>query len=152
MKILNVYIDFSIIRGVFEEEFASYSKLFFDCALAGDFKIIVSDILEQELQNSDDIYQDFYSKIPETVIVRVKFDEHAEELAMKYLRANVLSETLVPTYRHIALASTIKADIFLSWDIKNTSNILIRRIYNSVNLLNMLPLLEITYPRVLLGV
>jgi hypothetical protein len=152
MKILNVYIDFSIIRGVFEEEFASYSKLFFGCAIAGDFKIIVSDILEQELQRSADIYQNFYSKIPESAIVKVKFDEHAEELAMKYLSANIPGITSIPVSKHVAVASTIGADIFISWDSQNTANLWIQNMYNSVNLLNKLPLLEIRYPRVLLGV
>ena len=147
MKKQLVYVDTSVIGGVFDEEFSVHSRLFFDKVIAGEYKIIVSDILEQELEKAPDSVLSFFASIPEEAIVRVELNEAADSLASEYLRAQVVGETSRTDCQHIAIASIIDADILVSWNFKHIVNITRIRGYNSVNLLNGYRQLEIRNPR-----
>lgn len=147
MKQQLVYVDTSVIGGVFDEEFSTHSKLFFEKVIAGDYKIIVSDILEQELEKAPDNVLSFFASIPENAMIRVELTEAADSLASEYLRAEVVGATSRADCQHIAIASIINADILVSWNFKHIVNINRIRGYNSVNLLNGYKQLEIRNPR-----
>lgn len=147
MKQQIIYVDTSVIGGFFDEEFAHYTKLFFDRVIAGDFKIIVSDIMEQELEKAPDKVLSFFATLPEDVIIRVELNEAADSLATEYLRAEVVGATSRADCQHIAIASIINADILVSWNFKHIVNINRIRGYNSVNLHNGYKQLEIRNPR-----
>jgi hypothetical protein len=147
MKQQLVYVDTSVIGGVFDEEFSVYSKLFFQRVMAGEYKIIVSDLLEQELEKAPEKVVSFFATIPENAIIRVELNETADALASEYLRAEVVGATSRTDCQHIAIASIINADILISWNFKHIVNINRIRGYNSVNLLNGYKPLEIRNPR-----
>ena len=152
MKLQSIYIDTSVIGGVFDEEFEIHSKLFFDRVIKGEFKIIISDILEQELEKAPDKVLSFYASIPEEAIMRVELNELADSLAEEYLRSKVVGATSRADCQHIALATLVGADILVSWNFKHIVNINRIRGYNSVNLMNGYRALEIRNPRELIGI
>lgn len=47
--IQRVYIDTSVIGGVFDEEFKFFTKIFFERVFKGEIRLMVSDLLEGEL-------------------------------------------------------------------------------------------------------
>lgn len=54
-----VYIDTSVIGGMFDEEFQVFTKLFFDRVFRKEIRLITSDLLEAELVNAPDRFSDF---------------------------------------------------------------------------------------------
>ncbi|HRW98423.1 MAG TPA: hypothetical protein P5280_02985 [Cyclobacteriaceae bacterium] len=152
MKQQLIYIDTSVVGGVFDEEFAHYSKLLFDNVIAGEYKILISDILEQELEQAPDRVVAFFADIPEDVIIRVELTEAADLLAAEYLAADVVGATSRTDCQHIAIATIAGADILVSWNFKHIVNVLRIRGYNSVNLINGFRQLEIRDPRALVGI
>lgn len=152
MKQQLVYIDTSVVGGVFDEEFAHHSKLLFDKVIAGEYKILISDILEQELEQAPDRVVAFFAGIPEDVIIRVELTEAADLLAAEYLAADVVGATSRTDCQHIAIATISGADILVSWNFKHIVNVFRIRGYNSVNLINGFRQLEIRDPRALVGI
>ncbi len=49
MKNVRTYIDTSVFGGVFDEEFESPSKTFFDQIKAGQFILVTSAVVQEEL-------------------------------------------------------------------------------------------------------
>lgn len=49
MKLLNIYIDTSVIGGYYDPEFEESIKLLFEECKKGKYKIIISDLTESEL-------------------------------------------------------------------------------------------------------
>jgi hypothetical protein len=47
-----VYIDTSVVGGIYDIEFDIFTKMFFDKAFRGEIILIVSDLLEEELINA----------------------------------------------------------------------------------------------------
>ena len=75
------------------------------------------------------------------------FDEEADELAFQYISEGKLSKKLLIDARQIAIASINKIDIIVSWNFKHIVNLDRIKLYNSVNLKNGYPLIEIRSPR-----
>ena len=49
-KLTRVYADTSVFGGVFDEEFETASKVFFDAVKKGSFKLITSELVREEIQ------------------------------------------------------------------------------------------------------
>lgn len=148
--IQRVYIDTSVIGGYFDEEFEFYTKLFFEKAAQGKFKIILSDILTTELQGAPDNVIAFFKSIPKGQIEYIDQTEDSILLGEAYLSEGVVGKTSRTDCRHIALATLVNADILVSWNFKHIVNINRIRGYNSVNIKYGHRILEIRTPREIL--
>jgi len=49
-KLIRVYADTSVFGGVFDEEFKTASKAFFDAVRKSKFKLITSELVREEMQ------------------------------------------------------------------------------------------------------
>lgn len=145
-----IYIDTSVIGGYFDEEFAFYTKLFFEKVEQGNFKIIVSDILTTELQGAPDNVVTFFKSISKEHVEQVDQTEHSILLGEEYLNEGVVEKTSRIDCRHIALATLVNADILISWNFKHIVNLTRIRGYNSVNIKHGHRILEIRTPREIL--
>ena len=58
-----------------------------------------------------------------------------------------MTEKYLIDAQHIAIASVFKVDLVVSWNFKHIVNYKKIRLYNSVNLKNGYPLIEIRSPR-----
>ena len=132
--IQRVYIDTSVVGGIYDTEFDVFTKMFFDKALRGEITLLVSDLLEEELLNAPADIKSFFKAIPITKIESVKLTKGAIELAELYIKEKVVGETSRADCRHIALATIYKADVLLSWNFKHIVNLKRIRGYNSINL------------------
>ncbi len=50
--IQRIYIDTSVVGGIYGDEFDIFTKMFFDKAFRGEIKLIISELLENELINA----------------------------------------------------------------------------------------------------
>jgi len=59
-----VYIDTSVIGGMFDEEFKFFTGIFFDRVFKNEIRLIISDLLEGELASAPDWVLEFYKSLP----------------------------------------------------------------------------------------
>lgn len=148
--IQRIYIDTSVVGGIYDSEFDVITKMFFDKVFRGEIKIIISELLENELINAPGQVKDFFKTLPSTQIEFVRLTTAAIELAEIYISEKVVGETSRADCRHIALATLNNADVLVSWNFQHIVNLKRIRGYNSINLREGFHTLEIRSPKELM--
>jgi hypothetical protein len=77
----------------------------------------------------------------------VELTEEARTLAGHYIAAGVISPKMLADARHIGVATVNRVDVLASWNFKHIVNLKRVHGYNSINLREGYPLLEIRSPR-----
>ncbi len=142
-----VYIDTSVVGGYFDDEFADGTIPFFDLIDDGKINIIVSDLLNAELNRAPNFVKNLLKDINEKHIERIELDEEASILADKYIDAKVVGKTSRADCQHIAMATVSKADVLVSWNFKQIVNLEKIRGYNGINYQNGYKMIEIRTPK-----
>ena len=147
MKRLRVYVDTSVIGGCLDEEFSEYSQILIQRARAGEVVLVVSEVTELELAGAREEVRAVLTNLPAEAVERVELTEEARTLAQHYITAGVISPKMLADARHIGIATVQRVDVLASWNFKHIVNL--RRVhgYNSINLREGYPLLEIRSPR-----
>ncbi len=145
--IKRIYIDTSVFGGYFDKEFEKETVAFFQKIFEKRIKVIVSEILELEIYRAPSYIQDFFESIPDNLIERVELTDEVRELSEKYILENVVGKTSRADCQHIALATTNKADVLVSWNFKHIVNLERIRGYNSINFREGYQMIEIRTPK-----
>ncbi|MDR2757514.1 MAG: hypothetical protein LBC20_17615 [Planctomycetaceae bacterium] len=145
-RIRRVYPDTSVVGGIFDDEFRKQTYPFWNAVSNCEIQIIVSDILEKELELAPKQIAVFFENLPESQKEYVKATEESDSLADQYIAAKVVGQTSRDDCRHIAIATISHADVLVSWNFKHIVNV--NRIcgYNAVNMLFGYPQIEIRTP------
>jgi len=132
---MKIYADTSVFGGVFDEEFAQDSRQFFEDVLIGKFSLVISALVEQEIESA-----------PELVIVNfmrfVSTSELAEispavlDLRDAYLSAGIVTPKSTDDATHVALATISQCEIIVSWNFKHIVHFQKIPKYNAVNALH----------------
>lgn len=146
MKI-RVYIDTSVIGGCLDEKFEVASNLLIEKFKKGEMIAVLSDLPLLELQEAPPALQEIVDEIPEDNIEFVELNEESAELTRKYIENGVIGQGKLVDAEHIAIATVNRVDVLVSWNVKHIVNLQKIHGYNSVNLRNGYPLLEIRSPR-----
>ena len=146
MKI-RVYIDTSVIGGCLDEKFEVASNLLIEKFKKGEMIAVLSDLPLLELQEAPPAVQEIVDEIPEDNIEFVELNEESAELTRKYIENGVIGQGKLVDAEHIAIATVNRVDVLVSWNFKHIVNLEKIHGYNSVNLRNGYPLLEIRSPR-----
>ncbi len=135
MKSLTVYLDTSVIGGVFDDEFSVYSKALMDRITSGDVNAFVSDITISEISKAPDFVRDFFDSIMPFLVV-LKVDDEVLGLAESYLKEKIVGKRYFEDSLHIACATVHNLDVLLSWNFKHIVNLnkIVR--FNAVNVVN----------------
>lgn len=148
--IQRVYVDTSVIGGVFDEEFKFFTNIFFKRVFKGEIRLMVSDLLEGELVTAPEWILDFYQSLPRKQLEFVTGTKESDGLAVRYVAEKVVGRTSLADCQHIAIATINNADVLASWNFKHIVNLNRIRGYNSVNLKEGLRILEIRSPKELI--
>lgn len=142
-----IYTDTSVFGGCFDAEFREPSERLFERFRAGVEVLVLSDLTRLELRNAPPKVQEILELLPSQSVEAVEVDEEARNLADLYVVSGVVGAAMVADAQHIAAATVHRADILVSWNFKHIVNL--RRIhgFNSINLREEYPLLEIRTPR-----
>ena len=119
LKKLRVYVDSSAVGGAFNKRTAKETKPFWDAVQNGDIVVIVSDVLEKELQSAPQRAKDFYDDLPKSQVERVTSTVKSNELATQYIVEGIVDEISIDDCRHVALATIVNADVIVSWNLKH---------------------------------
>lgn len=142
-----IYIDTSVVGGLFDAEFSVDTKPFFDKVKNGDIKIVYSEITYDELVGAPEKVRSYLEQITSRQKEFVEITPEAVNLADTYIRDKVVGKASRADCIHIALATIHKVDILVSWNFKHIVNISRIRGYNSVNLRLGHQTLEIRTPK-----
>ena len=142
-----IYTDTSVLGGCEDEEFAEHSIRLMESFVRGDRVLVLSPLTVQELTTAPAAVRRRLASVPEAHIEALQLDAEARELAEAYLAAGVLTSKMRADAQHIAIATVGRVDVLVSWNFKHIVNL--RRIhgYNSVNLRQGYPMIEIRTPR-----
>ena len=146
-KILHLYIDTSVVGGYFDSEFDTDTKQLFDEIKQGKYRIIISDVTEDELLEAPEEVKKLIPSLPQHLITKIVLSEEAIQLADTYISENVVGATSRDDCFHIALATINRADVLVSWNFKHIVNIVRIRGYNAVNIKLGYPILDIRSPK-----
>jgi predicted nucleic acid-binding protein len=147
--IKKVYLDSSVIGGVFDEEFSEGSRQLFEEFNKGLYIPVISEIVYNELQYAPKKVKENFDKFSD-IVEYLDLNEEAIELSKIYLTEGKFSDRLKNDTLHIAIESINKIDILVSWNFKDIVNLNRIQIYNAVNLKNGYSQIEIRNPREIL--
>ena len=84
MRIKRVYVDTSVVYGALTQRFARETKPFWDAVIDGKIRVIMSDILEQEINRSPAHVREFYHELPESQVERIVSTEESNRLRLHH--------------------------------------------------------------------
>ena len=142
-----IYADTSVFGGCFDAEFREPSEELFERFRAGAEVLLLSDLTRLELRSAPAKVQGILDYLPPRSVELVEVGEEARNLADLYLASGIVGASMLADAQHIAAATVHRADILVSWNFKHIVNL--RRIhgFNSINLREEYPILEIRTPR-----
>ncbi len=143
---MRIYIDTSVVGGVFDDEFAEATKDFFSRVDAGAFILVVSDLLTTELLRAPERVRNYLNRYDARQIEVIGLSDEDRDLADLYVAEKVVGATSLADCQHIAAATINRVDVLVSWNFKHIVNLSRIRGYNSVNLKHGYPMLEIRTP------
>lgn len=147
MKKQRIYLDTSVFGGFFDDEFGEFTKPLFDRINDGEFTILFSTLLEEELELAPEKVRKLVLEIEIEDTEFITETGNALELATEYVSEKVIGQSSYSDCLHIALATIHMADLLISWNFKHIVNIQRIRGYNSINIKNGYKQLEIRSPR-----
>ena len=146
MRIQKIYIDTSVLGGYFDIEFDDATRRLFDEVKKGEYKIVVSNITEGELLNAPERVRTLLNDLNIDYEL-ITLTDDAVNLALEYIRENVIGQTSYDDCLHIAIATISRLDLLVSWNFKHIVNIKRIRGYNGINIKNGYPSIEIRSPK-----
>ncbi len=150
MKI-RIYTDTSVIGGCEDEEFTEHSVRLMEGFVRGDLILVLSGLTVKELAAAPVEVRRRLASVPEAHIETLQLDAEARGLAEAYVAAGVLTAKMRADAQHIAIATIGRVDVLVSWNFKHIVNLQRIHGYNSVNLREGYPMIEIRTPREVLS-
>ena len=129
-----IYLDTSVFGGYFDVEFSAYTIPFIDRIKKDEFKLLFSDVTEEELNFAPLKVQMLVKSIKLINTEFLKTSDECIDLATEYIKENVVGPTSYADCLHIALATVNRADVLISWNFKHIVNMQRIRGYNSINI------------------
>lgn len=142
-----IYIDTSVVGGFFDEEFKAATQRLFQRLENNEVRFVISDLLELELLDAPKHVNELLLRFPAERFERIELTEEVLILADRYISEKVVGQTSLEDCRHIALATVNRVDVLASWNFKHIVNLERIKGYNSVNLKNGYPTIEIRTPQ-----
>ncbi len=133
MAVMRVYVDTSVFGGAFDEDFKEVSRAFFEEVRGGRFRIVVSNVVLDELRGAPDHVQELFGGL-DSQMERTEVSEEALRLVRAYLAAGVVSERWRADALHVAVASASGCRAIVSWNFRHIVHFEKIPLYNGVNL------------------
>ena len=133
-NVIRVYADTSVFGGICDEEFAFASRKFFEQVKSGQFNLVASAIVQNEIAGAPERVKEFFNEM-------LAFAEIADiskeilQLRDAYLEAGILTPKYSDDALHVALATVSGCSLIVSWNFKHNVHFEKISLYNAVNTL-----------------
>ena len=147
MPPLRIYLDTSVLGGIYDPEFENDSKKLFALFESGEALPVVSSVTEAEVRRAPKRVHTLLESLVKTGGETIPLSPEAEALAAAYIRAGVVTAKYEADALHIALATLAKVDVLVSWNFRHIVNLQRIRGFSGVNLIHGYGTLEIRSPK-----
>ena len=147
---MRVYVDTSVFGGAFDKEFEEASRVFFDMARSGEFVLVISSTVSDELQDAPERVRAFYRELAGQIEV-AEIDSVGFDLQTAYLHAHVVGPRWEADALHVAVATVEECRAIVSWNFKHIVNFRRIPLYNGVNMAHGFPPIGIHTPQELIS-
>jgi predicted nucleic acid-binding protein len=147
MKKNRIYADTSVFGGVFDPEFASASRRFFEEVRTGKHVVLVSEVTYRELSRAPIDIQRFIAELPEGAIENIAITQEMVDLTNAYIAAGVVSKRWLDDAAQVAVATVVHADALVSWNFRHLVKWEKIRAFNAVNLRSGYAMVTILTPQ-----
>jgi len=106
---------------------------FWDAVEAGRVRVILSDVLDEEIEVAPLHIRDYYKKMQQFPIERIVSTAESNRLAAVYIAARIVSPKHLIDSKHVALATIARAGAIVSWNCTHIVNDNRIDIYNDIN-------------------
>jgi predicted nucleic acid-binding protein len=130
---IRVYADTSVYGGVFDDEFAKASKEFFDQVREGRFALVLSTLVDDELQRAPEEVRRLLDDL-RSLAVATELSEETLTLREAYIAAGILGARWGADAMHVAAATASGCTLLVSWNFKHLVHFQKIPMYNGVNL------------------
>ncbi|MCL2064335.1 MAG: hypothetical protein FWG98_08190 [Candidatus Cloacimonetes bacterium] len=144
-RALKVYIETSVISGYGRQRFHHDLMRFFDMIRAGDFIPIISAHTLTEL-NRDKTPIEVTNNLTTIQYIVYQTTDEMNKLAEKYMERKIIVESYKDDALHIAIATVLKVDILVSWNLTHIVNEITIPLFNKVNIENGYQIIDIKKP------
>ncbi|MFN3979774.1 MAG: type II toxin-antitoxin system VapC family toxin [Caldilinea sp.] len=146
MKVIRVYADTSVFGGVYDEEFQTPSRKFFEQVRSGQFALVTSAVVEAEILVAPLIVRHFFEEMLGLAEV-TDVTAHALELRNAYLDAGIVTPKYSDDALHVALATVAECPLIVSWNFQHIVHFRKIPLYNAINALQGYQPIAIFSPR-----
>ncbi len=134
MRLQRVYVDTSVLGGCHDDEFAPWSNGLMKDFRLGNFRPVVSEVVDAEVRDAPEPIRDIYSELLTLEPEFLNATEEAVQLAETYLEQQILTAKFFDDALHIALASVAEVDVLVSWNFKHIVHFDKIRLFTAVNI------------------
>ena len=131
---MKVYVDTSVFGGFLDREFSEPSKIFFDEIKRQRFTLVTSAVVQAEIEPSPENVRKLFDKMI-VMADMVHVDSAVLNLQESYLKERIVTANSSDDALHVALATTAKCDLIVSWNFKHIVHFEKIPKYNAVNIL-----------------
>ena len=134
MKTIRVYADTSVFGGVYDDEFKQSSLTFFAQVEAGQFVLVTSAVVQDEMVAAPRTVRRFFEEMLGFAEV-ADITENALDLRDAYLQAKIVTPKYSDDALHVALATVTGCTLIVSWNFQHIVHFQKIPLYNAVNVL-----------------
>jgi hypothetical protein len=127
-----VYADTSVYGGVFDDEFAKPSRVFFDLVRQNRFRLVLSALVRTEIDQAPEQVQNFFADL-EGIAEVVEASEEAIRLRKAYLDAGIVGAKWNADALHVAVATVNTCRVIVSWNFRHIVHFQKIPLYNGIN-------------------
>jgi len=131
-KAIRVYADTSVFGGVFDEEFSPASRAFFEQVRRGRFVLVTSALVWAEVEPAPAEVREFFDAVRQQAEI-VEPGAAAVRLRDAYLASSIVSAQYRDDALHVALATTARCPIIVSWNFSHIVHFEKIPLYNAVD-------------------
>ena len=146
MKAIRVYADMSVFGGICDEEFKEPSRTFFEQVKSGQFVLVTSAVVQDEIVAAPPTVRRFFEELlglAEVADITVS----ALELRDAYLQAKIVTPKYSDDALHVALATVAGCPLIVSWNFQHIVHFQKIPLYNAMNTLQGYQQIAIFSPR-----
>lgn len=129
---IRVYADTSVFGGVYDDEFRKPTLIFFDQVRRGRFRLVVSPLIEEELELAPEPVRGLLAEM-ESYAEVADISSAMADLQEAYLREGIVSEKSSDDALHVAIAVVAQCTVIVSWNFKHIVHFDKIPLYNAVS-------------------
>jgi predicted nucleic acid-binding protein len=145
MGIIRVYADTSVFGGIFDEEFKEPTQKFFNQVRGGEFALVTSAIVQEEIALAPPKVRNFFDEMLKFCDM-TEVSEHALDLRNAYMHSKIVSNKCSNDALHVAVATVSGCILIVSWNFKHIVHFQKIPLYNAINVIQGYPQIAIFSP------